>query len=382
MSWLLAIPAANAAGILFFTVLARQNPAYLSSFREHVSYFFSPFGPGLMMLVKRLDGSTVIHYDVVVESSEKGHVIHADDGTTYVAEEDPRRAQMVALVDARGQINQPSPFGYTWRVLAGWMVSSIILWIAFVNTWLDNVIRDVQPDWVAWLLFMALVLDIFYVMGVVMPRLYGPSVRLAAFVEAGYNPPYTVLVPSCSPWDNTSVDECTRWFGGRIYIKVPQSLMQLVEELRKEHGSYTLSAAIAAKLDEGVKARKTISELKRRMITEVEAAKALIGIESWRLATRITVKKAALMILAFLLGLAIGAGMAGDWSISVQPPAYNASEPAAVQQPLTPAQPPQPPAEAQVTTTPAPPPPPPTAGETITPALPPPPPNVTEGGNA
>ncbi len=321
MTWLLAIPAALAAGLLFFIMLSRQNPAYLRGLRDHVAYYFAPFGPQLMVLVKRLDSSVALYYDVVVEASERGHIIQTEDGSTYVSRTDPRRGELVALVDARGPVGVPSPFGYTWRVLAGWMVSSIVLWIAFVNTFLDAIIRGVQPGAVEWLMFMALVLDLFYVFGIIMPRLYTPSVHMTGLVEAGFNPPYTVVVPSCSPWDTTPVDQCVNMLGGRIGIMVPQSLKELLEELRKEHGSYTLAAAIAAKLDEGVRARKTITELKRRMFVETEAAKALIRAEGWKYLFHLTLPRALLLLLVFALGLALGLALGGDYVITTQPPA-------------------------------------------------------------
>jgi len=373
-------------GVFVFYILARQNPAYLRGVREHLRFFFSPFGPVLMIVIKELDNSISILYKHSLEKRDKeevriyrgsrGVIIESPAGL-FVSPVDPREGQLVSIMDARGPVGSPSPFGYGWRLLTGWLVAWIFAWIGFVNTFIDAWLAGRDFSGVDWLMFMWLVLVFYTMFAYIIPRLYAHQIRLSGFIEVGYNPPYRVLAPSCSPWDSTTVDECTRYYGGKLIVKVPESLKAYFDELRKEHGSYSLAAALAARLDESVQARKTISELKRRMYEQTEAAKSLIRIEGFRYLTRLTIPKVLFWGLLLAIGFGLGYMFGSDWALSTQPPPWYAHTNTSmytqtqVYVPVQPAQPPNPPMASQPPVQPAKPPPPPTVTVTITPARPP-----------
>ncbi len=121
----------------------------------------------------------------------------------------------------------------------------------------------------------------------VLERIYRPQTGLASYIEAGYSPPYHVLAPSCSPYDDTPLEQCLRELGAKLVIEVPESIAGLVKSLAEKGGSAALTAKLINALEDNVALRKTIAELKRRMIRETEAAKSLLAAQAWRAVTRL-----------------------------------------------------------------------------------------------
>jgi len=390
-------------GIQVFWYLSQQNPAYLKTLREHVRFFFTPFSPSVMIIIKKLDGTLVSLYKmrltnlpedtVKIYKSSRGAIIETDT-EVYVAPNDPRDAEIVSIVDARGPVDYPSPYGYSWRLLTGWMFVWVFAWITLLNTFLDAIMfKHYTPGTVEWLGLIWFITVMYTLFGVVVPRLYQPTIRYSGYVEVGYDPPYRVLAPSCSPWDTNTVDECVKYYGGVLTINVPKGVKEYLDELSKDHTGYTLSVALLSRLDEGVRFKKTISELKRRMYEQTEAAKALIRVEPWRYLRRMTLARLLVFLLfagVFMgIGFVLGYMFGSNWKVSLHAPHAAANQTlnhtgvsppvATVQRPvqptITPAPMPPPPlGTATATITPAKPPSPTTTTVTITPAKPPQPP--------
>ncbi|HID41955.1 MAG TPA: hypothetical protein EYP33_07390, partial [Pyrodictium sp.] len=89
-------------GFVAFYFLARRNPAYLQTLRDHLRFFLSPYGPETMVVIKQLDNTVRIIYDPRIYKSKNGVIIEADDAL-FSARKDPRDGGMlVGLADARG----------------------------------------------------------------------------------------------------------------------------------------------------------------------------------------------------------------------------------------------------------------------------------------
>ena len=55
-------------GILtFLTLLRHHGLAHLCSLRDALVFFFAPFGPNIMLVIKRFDGKVAVLYDKDIE---------------------------------------------------------------------------------------------------------------------------------------------------------------------------------------------------------------------------------------------------------------------------------------------------------------------------
>ena len=388
--WALAGIASPLIGLGFFTAMVRPyGLCHLSGFKDILTFFFAPWGPKLMLVVKDLAGRIEMYYDrdVTITKSAKGYVIDAL-GKQYIAHEDPEStADLVSLADARGPIGYPSPFGLAWRALAGWMCGIGLAWVALSATLISDATLP-QPkvtpwDWVA---LIGFIVDMLMVFGVVMQRIYMPQLKLAALIEYGINGPYAAVTKGCSPYDSEPVDKCVARLGGRVVVKVPESVRQYLEALASRIGSHALSAALLSLIDMVPSYRKSLAELRREQRTIKEMARELVSAEFIRYVTKPTLGKVLFWALLFLIGVGVGYAVGSTWSISTHPPPWwgNASVAQAHTHvtattavsghgtaSVTPASPPPPVSTSKATITPAPPPTLTTHKPSVTPAPPP-----------
>ena len=363
----------------FLALLKQHGLAHLGGLRDALVFFFAPFGPSLMLVIKRLDGEVIVLYDKDIEYYETGKGVVVDAGDTqYVTHFKFDRAPLIALTDARAPPGIPSPFGVTWRAILGWGACWVASFIGMEFTFLEDLLLGYMPSPASWVALLLCIVYAVLMFAYVLPRTYTPSIRLAGFVEGGVSENFTVLKPSCSPWDNTSVDECVEMWGGRIEILLTKKVEEALKKLVSETKSPTLAAAILNKLVRYEDLKKSIRLLRLEKLSIQEAAKEHIVASPWRYLQRVTISKLIVWAFFFALGTVVGYVFGSSWAVSPTPPPwYNESATTAAM--VTPAQPPPPPTPTQTpTVTPAPPPTiTPTQTPTVTPAPPPPPPTNT-----
>ena len=363
--------------LIFLSLLMRHGFAHLRGLREAVAFFFAPFGPNIMLVVKGIDNSVTVLYDSDIEiyKTSKGLVVNTGD-LQYVTTYSIERFPLVSLGDARAPPGIPSPFGVAWRVILGWGSCWTAGFIGMEFTFLEDLLLGYIPSPASWISLMLCILYAVLLFAYVLPRIYTPTIRLAGFVEGGISENFVILKPSCSPWDDTSVDECVEAWGGKIEILLTRKVEEALSKLVREGKSPTLAAAILNKLVRYEDLKKSIRLLRLETLSIQEAAREHIAASPWTYLRRVTFSK--LIVWAFFFGLGVIAGFVfgSSWAVSPVPP-YNESS-AVTAAMVTPAQPPPPPMPTQTpTVTPAPPPTITTKNVTITPAPPPPPPTNT-----
>jgi len=326
IAWTALALASPLVGCLFFVMLARPyGLAHLAGIKDLVRFFLSPFGPRLMMLVKDLAGRVSVHYDrdVTITKSARGYVIDAL-GQQYVMDEDPEgTADMVSLADARGPIGMTSPFGLAWRALAGWATSLAFSWIALSATLIADVTLP-QPEITVWdwVVLIAFIVNLLLVFGVVMQRIYTPQTKLIGLVVYGLEPPYVRVTKGCSPYDSEPVDKCVARLGGKVQIRVPESVREFLEALSCKIGSHALAAALLALVDMVPSYRKSLAELRREQRTLKEMARELTAAEFYRYVTKVTVGKALFWALIFIIGVGVGYAIGSSWAVTTTPPPW------------------------------------------------------------
>jgi len=377
--WMVLSVAAPLVGALAFCGLASGVRAHLRGLGDFIRFFFLPFGPDLMVVIKRLDGSFLVAYghELRVQRSSRATLMDLG-GEQFVTEDDPYSSgTLVSIADARAPIGYPSPFGLAWRCLMSWMIALCIEWIALSVDVVPSLPAIQRPEqWIELTMFVATLFTLF---GSIMVRIYMPQTIYTAYIETGIEPPYSRVVAGCDAFSPTPIDRCVERLGGRVVINVPSSVKEFLEALARKIGSYALASAILALLDMVPTLRKSIAELRREQRTVKEMARELVAAEFYRYLSRPTLGKVLFWIFLFALGLVVGYVIGSSWAVSTTPPPWlNATATHHAAHTITPASPPTL-ATHRVTITPATPPTPPatatstTASSTVTPATAPPP---------
>ena len=295
-------------GFAAFLVLARSYGfQYLRGFRDRLAFFFAPYPPRNMLVLQRLGGDVEIHYDVEVEKHEKGYKITLPGAVVTAPQVFVKQLEILAT----GVVpEKPSPYGIGWRAVLGWSVAwltsyYIALWSYSVYNW----------DTFTVTLFMASIMILVYLAGVILYRLRTPNVPFIGLMTVGSNMPIYNAVPICGPL-GAPPTECLRIIkNAKLEWHVPAELKDVFQKwLKRFKDDASATAAFFERALEPEIYRRSLSECINSMRTMRQTARAYVKLTFMKL----TLPRALLLILVFVVGLVLGYVLAGG-AITVVP---------------------------------------------------------------
>jgi len=339
ISLILAIP----VGLCIFLLITQNIQAHLRSFKEKISFFFWPYPPLRMLIVRELDGAVRCFYDSDFEEihSKDMTYIKCIDGSTYVTKKPPSQTSInVSLFDARAPAKTPSPFSHAWR----WCVAAAFLvyfvYYALIDSWLSKEFIW-QKAFVSTICF---VLAFVWMMTNVM-RMNDENIQYAIYHSIGINPPHEVIIPSLEA-SNLRLIDYLELLGKRIEIVVPSELNGFLSKVEAKVGSRSLAAVILSRLHmlNTWRQASTLILKEKFDLRKLGETAALIRMREFQPTRRLLA-----LILVFVIGLGLGLGLGyvlgQNVSIQVetspQAPQGTTSQPQ--QQQIAPASPPSPP---------------------------------------
>ena len=249
--FLLAI--APIVGILMFASMARNHRAHLKSIKDYISYFFWPFQPRRMLIVREVDGTVRIFYDDEYEiiRSKNSYYVRTIYGEQYVMNVDPTKAAaVVSTYDARGPRGHPSPMGVMtrWVIAAAFMV--FLVYSAMISVWFPPpkevhgvlVPSEVNP-WEAFPVTIIFIIVItWFIMNIT--RFSDKTIEYTTYVALGIEPPYEVLFPELSPDSKMSPAEILRAIGREVKNVVPESIKSIFEAAKEKVKSEDMALSL------------------------------------------------------------------------------------------------------------------------------------------
>ena len=332
-------------GLIIYLLITKNINVHLRTLSDKISFFFWPYGPGRMLIIRDNDDKMHIYYDDDFEeiSSEDRTLIRTIDGLQFVAKEPMEKSSIVvSLFEATAPTgyNFYSPFAVAWRWIVAISVTIYLLYIALVVAWIPGIqVQEVQigghiipiaiqrkiDPWEA-----MLTTTIFFVgltwMLVNVQRMADKTILYGYYLAAGTNPPHTIIVPAPTTPNVPLLDFMHR-VGRTIRLVVPETLINIINKLGEKVGSEELAAAILAKVSTAETWRKAFAKLAREqtkvfLAGETEASLKLN-------VTSATTKTIAIGIIMLIVGVIIGFGIANFIGIGVapaqeqpQPPGY------------------------------------------------------------
>ncbi len=299
-------------GFAAFLVLARSYGwQYLRTFGDRLAFFFAPYPPRNMVVVQKMGGEEEVYYDAEIEKHEKGYKI-ALPGVVIAA---PKIFPKLLEILATGVVpGKPSPYGVGWRVVLGWSVAwltsyYIALWSYSIYDWNTFTVT----------LFMASIMILVYLAGVILYRLRTPNVQFIGLMITGAEMPVYHAVPVCGPL-GAPPTECLRIIkDAKLEWHVPEELKSIFEQwLKRFKNDASKTAAFFERAMEPEIYRRALSECLASMQSMRQAARSYIRLTFMRL----TVPRILLLLLVFAVGLAVGYALSGG-GVAVVPAGGN-----------------------------------------------------------
>lgn len=375
-------------GLLMFTTFARSHKAHIKRLREIIAFFFWPYPPRRMLIVREVDGTVRVLYDdefEVVRSRDR-YFVRTRYGEQYVTRFDPgKTADIVSTYDARGPRGHPSPMGLAVRWVVAAAFTVFLVYSAMITAWFPGpevvsqrggyiVAKPAEVDpWVTFPVTMVFVVTMAWFITNIM-RFGDRSIEYASYVALSIEPPYQELFPSIAPDSRLSPSEVLRHIGRELKIVVSDAVRKALKAIEDKVGSEELAAAILAKLAMADVWRETVANVIEESRYVRKAGETMAALRFKMVVPRVRVPVVLLtLIVGVVVGFIAGFVFGNVWAVSPAPPvnATATTAPAATAMHIrtlpTPAQQPPPPMVSTVPRT------------GIQPATPPPPP-VTRAG--
>ena len=381
-----ALLAAFPLGLCIFMLWVRSfGRIHLKSVKAIVSFFFWPYPPSKMFIVRELGGKSKVFYDSEFEitKAKDRYFVRTIRGDEYVSSIDPEKAADIAsMYEARAPRGQPSPMGLSWRWIVAAAITLFMVYVALVSAWIppirveETVIAGkvyklaVVEELNVWkVMYTTVAFSIVFTWFLVnINRMADRSIEYMMFVSQGINPPVEYIVPALTPDSKIGVLEHAKLLGRKIDIHVPKEVKEILEEVvKKTKKSLELAAAILSKIASAEAKGHALADMSEELFKLRKAGETAAMIRLHVLPTFFTPRRLLVLILIFAIGLAVGFGLGfmfgSTWAISPTAPPqypyqypgqypyqypYNVSTPGG--QGVVPAQPPPPPLFNQTST--------------------------------
>ncbi len=372
-------------GLCLFIVFAKKHPAHVRSLRDIISFFFWPYPPRSMLVIKDISSSIRVYYDgdyEVVRSEDK-YLIKTKYGAQYVSPFDPSKvASVISMYDARAPIGYPSPMGLFVRWVLASAVMTFFFYSALVYAWtpppkvitLSSGLKAIQPvspnPWFAFPVTMVFILElVWFIVNCV--RAGDRVIEYVSMVTLGVRPPFQEVYPEISPNSKLVPAEVLRRLGREIHDNIPEKVLETFKALV---GAEDLARRVIKTLAICETYMKLPADILEEMkyVRKVGETIAALRFKAFIPRIRIPIVLLALIV-GIAIGVAIGFVFGSSWAVTPTPPHNVTTSTAATSaaaaattayHSLTPATPPKPPPLYNTTT----------AAKTLTPAKPPKPP--------
>jgi len=328
-------------GLAIFLLTTQNIQAHLKSVREKISFFFWPFPPIRMLIIRELDGAIRCFYDNDFEEihSKDMTYIKCVDGSMYVTKKPPSQSSInVSLFDARAPAKTPSPFSYAWRWCVAAAFTVYFVYYALIDSWLGKPFMW-QKAMISTIAFTVAI--VWMIMGVF--RMNDENIQYSIYHSIGINPPHEVIVPSLEA-SNLRLIDYLELLGKKVEIRVPSELKDLIQKLEDMVGSKNLASILLSRIHmlNTWREASTLILQEKFDIRKLGETSALIRMKEFVHPKRIVLS----IILTLLIGLGIGfaVGYITGQSVKVEvQPAGQQGQPAISQ----PSQPQGPPSQGQ-----------------------------------
>lgn len=285
---------------------------HLRNRRERLWYFLSPFPPRNMLVLTGVSGDTQIWVDVDVHATEGGYMLETPAAIVITP---VLKKTYISMLESSIVPGVYSPYALAWRCLSGWMVGFLFSYY--------SIILATPPELfgltLEFLIPVILLINyIVFMFGSVFTRLTTRGIETYVLVATALNPPSIHAVPAVGPLGISPV-EYAQLTGGNISIKVDKEAVKALEEIssmlgvKEPHaGAELLASAHLLRLY-----RQKIASLLGRIQPLVEAERILGRAE----ALRLMIPRTVFLLIAFLIGLALGWALGGGDIVVSTPPA-------------------------------------------------------------
>ena len=339
LSLFLALP----LGLIVFILWIRSfGTIHLKGLRDIVNFFFWPYPPSKMFIIRELDGKSKVFYDNEFEitKTKDRYFVRTVYGDEYVSNIDPEKAaEVTSMYEARAPRGEPSPLGLSWRWIVAAAITLFMVYTAFVSAWIPPIrIEEVVIGGKIYKIAVVEELNVWKAMYTTVAfsmaltwfitninRMADRTIEYMQFISQGINPPVEYIAPALTPDSKIGVLEHAKLLGRKIDIHVPKEVKEILEEVvKKTKKSLELAAAILSKIASAEAKGHALADMAEELFKLRKAGETAAMIRLHVLPTFFTPRRMLVLILIFAVGLAVGFGIGfmfgSTWAVSPTPP--------------------------------------------------------------
>ncbi|WFO75641.1 hypothetical protein J4526_01805 [Desulfurococcaceae archaeon MEX13E-LK6-19] len=340
--WLVLTLAAPIIALLFFIILWAKYKAHVHDLVDAVFFFFIPYAPKRMLLLKDHLGNKHVFYDdeiKVAGGKDGGFIVQAGSFLVKLNDDPFAYAEPLSLIDTKIP-GGPSPFGLFVRQLVAVYIMLALIALSFANTIVVTMAGfGMPPTPIDLVVFSALVFSLAWLLAILV-KAFSPQTLFTSIVVSHSE---NNIMRGIIPVDAFSSIPPTKLLSKltKIEINVADSVKEAYEKIKNIVGDSGLAAAILSTIGEVYETcHKSLGLILKSRYDISVAAKARYMLEREKIGPSWLTRYAGVIAILALIAIAVLAALL--LNIQVQP-AQVINETTNTITYVTPAQPPPPP---------------------------------------